>query len=106
MRIMTAQDLPSPGRQFPGDLKEITREHADRVLGLWASRQLAARLRHARDGKPRPVTQLDTLRVAPGGPRIVLTFERAEPVGRSLAASPVERLGACRASWHTVDLGI
>src|SRR4051794_9741481 len=43
---------PSPGRQFPGDLKEITRDHADRVFGLWASRQLAARLRHARDEKP------------------------------------------------------
>jgi hypothetical protein len=43
--------------------------------------------------KAQPVAQLDTLRVAPGGPRIVLTFERAEPVDRSLAASPVKRLG-------------
>jgi hypothetical protein len=25
------------GWQFPGDLKEITREHAVRVLGLWGS---------------------------------------------------------------------
>ena len=34
MRTIKAQDIPSPGRQFPGDLKEITREHADRVLDL------------------------------------------------------------------------
>ena len=37
MRTIKAQDIPSPGRQFPGDLKEITREHAVRVLGLWGS---------------------------------------------------------------------
>src|SRR5689334_1943371 len=37
--------------------------------------------------------RLDTLRVAPGGPRIVLTFGCAEPVGRSVAASPVESFG-------------
>jgi hypothetical protein len=43
---------PSPGRQFLGDLKEITQEHADRVLGLWASRQFATRLHHARDAAP------------------------------------------------------
>lgn len=34
-----------------------------------------------------PRRLLDTLRVAPGEPRIGLTFERAEMVGRSLAAS-------------------
>ena len=28
------EQVPSPGWQFPGDLKEITREHADRVLDL------------------------------------------------------------------------
>lgn len=43
------------------------------------------------------VTRPDTLRVAPGGPRIVLTFKRAELVGRSLAASSVEPLGIHRA---------
>jgi alkaline phosphatase len=48
------EQVPSPGWQFPSDLKEITREHTDRVLGLWASRQLAARLRHARDEKLHP----------------------------------------------------
>jgi hypothetical protein len=51
--------------------------------------------------KAGPVTRPDTLRVAPGGPRIVLTFERAEPVGRSLAASPVERLGLRLTSTST-----
>lgn len=33
---------------------------------------------------------LDTLRVAPGDPLIVLTFERAEMIDRSLAASTAE----------------
>lgn len=37
--------------------------------------------------KAESITQLDTLRVALGGQRILLTFESSELVGRSLAAS-------------------
>ena len=51
--------------------------------------------------KAGPVTRPDTLRVAPGGPRIVLTLGRAEPVGRSVAASPVESFGLWLTSAST-----
>src|SRR3954470_23922846 len=51
--------------------------------------------------KPRSAARLDTLRVAPGGLLIVLTFGRAEPVGRSVAASPVESFGLRLTSTST-----
>jgi len=86
------EEGPSPGRQFPGDL-EITREHAERVLALWASRQFVARLRHARDGKPDPPPGSTTCAWLQAGRELSWRSERAEPVGRSVAASPVESFG-------------
>jgi hypothetical protein len=77
---------------FPGDLKQITRKH-EQGIGPVGVKAMSGPVSPCSGWKPRSAARLDTLCVAPGGPRIILTFGRTEPVGRSVAASPVESFG-------------